>query len=130
MKRIYHPYWKWEDWKCGFYDNMSGTNKKEKIEKVIEMFGNEKKTREMMFRVVDEWRYSCEQNLSNSSINKIAYIGQGACCLYDKIPSTVTMEAWSLLDKEIRDRSDGIAKEAIERWSNNNKFIQLCLNID
>ena len=31
----------------------------------------------------------------------IAYLGQGACCLYAEVPSTVTMEAWNLLDKEI-----------------------------
>lgn len=40
MKRIYHPYWLWEDYKAGFYDNVSGERKKELILKVVEMFNN------------------------------------------------------------------------------------------
>ena len=27
MKRIYHPYWLWEDYKAGFYNNCSGETK-------------------------------------------------------------------------------------------------------
>lgn len=130
MRRIYHPYWKWEDHKAKFYDNCSGTIKEELIKKGIEMFNSEKLTRENMFFVVDNWKYSCEHNLSNPSINKIAYIGQGACCVYASIPSTVTMELWNKLTKEVQERANEIAKEAIERWNNQNKFIQLCLNID
>lgn len=130
MNRIYHPYWKWEDYPCGFYNNCSGSVKDELIQKGIEMFNSEKLTRENMFFVVDNWKFSCEHNLSNPSINKIAYIGQGACCVYASIPSTVIMELWSKLSKEVQERANGIAKEAIERWNNQNKFIQLCLNID
>jgi protoheme ferro-lyase len=129
MKRIYHHYKFWEDYPAGFYENMSGSVKEEKIKKVIEMFNSEELTSEFMNRVIDEWKYSCEQNLTNESINKIAYIGQAACCLYDRIPSTVTMEAWSLLSKEVQDRSDKIALEIISKWESQNKFIQLCLNI-
>ena len=130
MNRIYHPYWKWEDHKAGFYDNISGALKLELIQKGIEMFNSEKLTRENMFFIVDNWRFSCEHNLSNPSMNKIAYIGQGACCIYAGIPSTITMELWSMLTKEVQDRSNKIALEAIERWNKQNKLIQLCLNID
>lgn len=128
--RIYHPYHVWEDYKNGFYENCSGEEKENKISKVIEMFNDAKKTRECMFYVVDNWKFSMEHNLTNNSMNKIAYIGQCACAYYDNIPNTVTMEAWSKLSKEVQDRSDSIAIEAIERWKNNNKIIQLCLNID
>jgi len=130
MKRIYHPYWLWEDFSHGFYDNCSGSIKQEKIQKCIEMFNSEQLTRENMFKVVNGWKYSCEHNLTNESMNKIAYIGQGACCIYAKIPNTITMECWSLLTKEAQDRSNIIAKEALESWISNNKFIQLCLNLD
>ena len=44
MERIYHPYWLWEDYKNGFYDNISGDQKKTLILKVIEMFNDEKLT--------------------------------------------------------------------------------------
>jgi hypothetical protein len=128
--RIYHPYWLWEDYKAGFYENCSGEQKQVYIEKIIEMFNSEKLTLESMFSVVDNWKYSCEHNLTNNSMNGIAYIGQGACCIYCGAPSTITMECWSKLTKEVQERANKNALQAIERWKENNKFIQLCLNID
>lgn len=128
--RIYHPYTIWEDWKGGFYDNCSGEAKQEKINSAIRMFDSEQLTREYMMKVINEWKYSCEHNLTNNTINKIAYIGQAACCLYDKIPNTITMEAWSKIKKENRKRADQIALEVLNIWKNRNKKIQLCLNID
>jgi hypothetical protein len=40
------------------------------------------------------------------------------------------MECWSKLTKEVQERANKNALQAIERWKENNKFIQLCLNID
>jgi hypothetical protein len=120
----------WEDYKFGFYENCSGNEKVEKIHKVLELFNNEELTKEYMYKVLELWPYSCEHNLTNESLNKIAYIGQAACCIYAKVPNTVTMEAWSLLEKDIQDRSDKIAKEVIEHWKYKNRFIQLCLKLD
>ena len=128
MERIYHHYKFWEDHKEGFYNSCSGSEKKEKLDKAVEMFSNAKLTKDNMFRVTDEWTYSCEVNLSNAAMNKIAYIGQAACCIYASIPSTITMEAWSLVDKDSQDRANKIAKEVLNMWLNKN--IQLCLSID
>jgi 3-methyladenine DNA glycosylase AlkC len=130
MKRIFHPYWLWEDYKFGFYDNLTGDKKKYYIEKCLEMFNDKTKTKEFMYRVVNEWKYSCEHNLTNESLNKIAYIGQSACCIYAGIPSTITMESWSLLSEDVKKRSNEIAKEVIEFWKKENKNIQLCLKLD
>jgi len=120
----------WEDWKYGFYDNISGTEKGVMINKVIEMFSSEILTREYMKRVINEWGYSCEHNLTNEALNKIAYIGQAACCIYYKIPNSITMEAWNLLPPEVQERSDKIALEMINEWEYKNKFVQLCLNLN
>jgi len=35
MKQIFHPWDKWEDHKHGFYDNISGRDKKEMINKEL-----------------------------------------------------------------------------------------------
>ena len=130
MIRVFHHYKLWEDYKWGFYDNCSGSERDKKIQSVIEMFNSEQLTTEHMNRVIKEWKYSCEHNLTNESLNKIAYIGQAACCIYDNIPNTVTMEAWSLLDEEIKSRADKIAQSVIDKWNSQNKYIQLCLNTD
>jgi len=128
--RVYHHYKKWEDHKNGFYNNCVSSKKKEMLKKVLEMFNSEELTKKYMIKVVNEWKNSCEHNFTNPSLNRIAYLGQAACCLFCGIPSTVTMEAWSLLDKKIQQRSDKIALEIIDIWFKSNRWEQLCLNLD
>ena len=118
IKRIYHSWEKWEDYKCGFYDNVSGKNKPFMIDKVIELFINPDLTRKYMNKAIKEWFFSCEHNLTNNGLNKIAYIGQAACCLYGGIPSTITMEAWSKVPKEFQIIADSIAVEVLKDWEN------------
>jgi hypothetical protein len=127
IAQVYHSWDKWEDYKYGFYDNISGKNKKEMIEKVILFFEDYNLTEEYMNKVIKEWKYSCEHNFTNPSINKIAYLGQSALSLAYKIPSTVTMEAWSKIDKTHRDKADTIADNCINEWFKN---YLLCQNKD
>lgn len=122
MERIYHPYDKWEDYKAGFYDNVSGKNKDELIKKVIELFSNPELTKVYMMKVIDEWNYSCEHNLTNYSMNRIAYIGQAACCLYSKVPCYITMNAWNKVDYNLRNEADKIANLIIKQWEKNHKL--------
>jgi hypothetical protein len=126
--RIYHPYWRWEDYPAGFYNACSGEKKKELLQKVVDLFSNPDLTQEYMNRVVTEWKYSCEHNLTNESLNRIAYIGQAACCIYAGIPCTVTMEGWSLLTKEQQNKADSIAEKVLNNWKIENKNIQTCLS--
>lgn len=121
MKRIYHHYEKWECWKHGFWDSCSGNEKKEKIQKVIELFSNPQETKIYMEKVVSDWKFSCEQNLSNDGMNKIAWLGQAACCLMGKIPSSVTMESWSFVPDEFKIIANSIAETIIKEWENNHE---------
>ena len=118
--RKFHHYEKWEDYKAGFYDNVSGKNKILLIDKVIELFNNSELTEKYMRKVINEWVYSCEQNLTNNSMNKVAYLGQAACCIFAKIPSSITMEAWSKITKENRDKADFTAKYILKEWEEKN----------
>lgn len=124
MKRIFHRYENWEDYPSGFY-NSPGKNKKQLIEKVIELFSDPKMTMEFMQKAIDSWPYSMEHNLTNESMNRIAYLGQAACCVYAGIPSTVTMEAWSKVPEDKRKIADEIAAELINNWEK--QITQLCL---
>lgn len=128
LKRIYHDYNLWEDYKNGFYEIISGNEKEEKIKKVIELFSDKELTEEFMNRVINEWKYSCEHNLTNYSMNRIAYIGQAACCIYDKVPNLTTMYAWKFLDENIRLRSDKIASKTIKIWEQRKK-LEITLNL-
>lgn len=127
MERIYHRYEKWECFKNGFFRNVSGEEKKELSKKVIEIFEDPKKTKEYMLKVIQEWTFSCEHNLTNISLNRIAWLGQSACCLYAKIPYSITMENWRYVNEEKRKVACEIAEKIIKEYESKNK--QLCLNI-
>ena len=128
--RIYHPWDPREAYPFDFYKNCTGQDKEFKLQSVVNMFNSAIDTERCMNYVVDNWKSSMEHNLTNNSMNKIAYIGQCACAYYDNIPSTATMEGWSLLSDEVTDRSNLLAQDAIDKWNRNNKFIQRCLNLD
>ncbi len=127
MKQIFHPYHLWEDHKNGFYDTQCN-DKDVKFKSVIRMFSSQKTTTKFMDRVIKEWVYSCEHNLSNDSMNKIAYIGQAACCIYDNVPSIITMNAWKHVSIENRMAADEIAKQTINKWMQNQKSKNILRN--
>lgn len=116
IKRIHHHWDKWEDYKAGFYNNLSGKEKEGMIEKVVELFSDYELTEKYMGKVIKDWYFSCEQNLTNNGMNKVAYIGQAACCLYANIPATITMEAWSLVPEDKKSQADMIAERKLKEW--------------
>lgn len=130
MERIYHPFNLWEDYKNGFYDNVSGQRKQELKQQCVDLFNDLPLLEIQMRRVINEWKYSCEHNLTNPAMNKIAYIGQSAACIYLNIPNTVTMECWSLLSKEVQKEADKIADRVLKEWETKNTDTQLCLKLD
>lgn len=127
MERIYHRYEKWECFKNGFFRNVSGEEKKELSKKVIELFEDSKKTKEFMLKVINEWVFSCEHNLTNISLNRVAWLGQSACCIYAKIPYSLTMENWRYVSEDKRKVACEIAEKIIKEYESKNK--QLCLSI-
>jgi len=122
QKQIYHHYKLWEDYKNGFYKTCDKKQKELKILKVLEMFNSKILTEKYMNKVVNEWTYSCEQVFKNKSINKIAYLGQAACCVYAKVPNLITMYAWKFLSFEVQERSNKIAEKKILEWEQKQKL--------
>ena len=119
IERIYHPYWLWEDYLNGMYgkpNKMSETENQERLNKVIECLGDENVCRKYMSKVINEWKYSCEQRLSNTSLNRVAWLGQAAMCYYAGLKESETRNGWWLLTQDQRDKADEIAKELIREW--------------
>jgi len=123
-KQVFHPYNLWEDHKHGFYNNISGSNKMQMILDVVTLFSNPTETNLYMNRVVKEWKFSCEHNFTNPSMNRIAYLGQAACALYKGIPSTVTMEAWHEVPDNYKEIANQIAEDCIVKWEKNYSLCQ------
>lgn len=115
IKQIYHHFTKWEDYRFNFY-NSTCQNIDEHIKKSVELLSNEDEFYKYAKKVITEWIYSCEQNLTDPSINKIAYIGQSACCLKNGTPSYVTRLAWSYIEEEKQIKANNVARKIIKEW--------------
>lgn len=56
MKRVYRPYWEWEDYQAGMWTPVHGEKKRELLAKAVEFTGNAKLYGSWMRRVIVEWR--------------------------------------------------------------------------
>lgn len=128
MDRIYHRFEHWECYKAGFFKNSSSEEKDIQAKKVIELFSDPKKTELYMRKVIELWPNSCEHNLTNMSMNRVAWIGQSACCLFAQIPYRITMENWRFVPEEFQKIACDIAEKVIKEFEVNYKTRQLCLN--
>lgn len=100
LNRIWHNHSKWEDAHYGMYDSITDKKRRfELLKKVKQYFSNKKLYSKYMKLVIQNWKYSCEHNLTNPSMNHIAWLGQASACLYCKAPEDITREAWSLLQE-------------------------------
>jgi len=114
MKRIYHPYYNWEEIKAGMWDTCS--NQEEMLKKAIEFTGNHALYGSYMLRVVNEWPISCENSLTAETINRKAWLGHAACAMAIRCPENITRLAWGYLTEEQRILANKQAEEKIKIW--------------
>lgn len=82
----------------------------------IKFIGDHKLYGSFMLKVLDQWPISCEQNLTDDSINKRAWIGQAACFIAIECPEHITRQAWHYLTQDQQDKANNQADIAIEKW--------------
>jgi hypothetical protein len=113
MKKIYHPYTEWEDFKAGMYDL---TSDKKMLKKAIIFTGNASLYGKWMIKVVDNWPVCCEQNLSDLLLSHNAWIGHAAACMAIKSPEEITRQAWAFLSENQQNEANAMAQKAIKYW--------------
>jgi hypothetical protein len=116
VKKKWHHYKKWEEYHAGMWRKVTKSEREEYLEKAIDFTGNAELYGEYMIEVVLNWEYSCEQNLTDMSLNRKAWIGHAACCMAIRCPEYITRSAWWHLTKDQRDRANLNASIAIELW--------------
>jgi len=87
--RVYHHWEKWECVKAGFYETEAPPNvtPDDAREAYRAFLADIPRFVSAMQRVLTEWPHSCEQFLTNTSINRIAWMGQAAMCIETGVPS-------------------------------------------
>jgi hypothetical protein len=121
IKQIYHPYYLWEDYINGMWKKANKLDEQDLIKKATEFMSDNIKFGNAMINVVDNWKYTCEHNLTDPLINHKAFIGQTAVCYELKIPEYITRIAWSCLTEKQQFLANKQASKAINKFKLNHK---------
>lgn len=117
IEQKYHHYEEWESYQCGMYDELKD-GRDCRIELAQKLLGNPTVCEKFMREVVKRWKVSCEQVFTNLSINRRAWLGQAACCLYAGVKEDETRAAWWKLTEEERITANSIADKVISDYEN------------
>jgi len=130
IERIYIRWDWWEEYHFGLWRNVYGEERDKYLKMAIRFTGNAELYGKYMLLALRRWPYSCTNNLSNTSINRQAWIGHAACCIAIGCPEDITRLAWHELTQEQQDLANHKADIAIATWEQYfHKGVQLCLNI-
>ena len=117
MRQVYHHYEKWEDFRDGMWRIVSADDERRLLAEAINFTGNADLYGSYMLRVIAEWPVACEQNLTNVSMNRLAWTGHAACSMAIKCPEYITRKAWSSLSEEQRIAANEKASMAVDTWT-------------
>lgn len=132
MDRIYHTWDKWECYPAGFFEvRPPGELTDEDCEqKYKEFLIDIPEFKRVMRLIIVEWVNSCEHNLTNERMNRIAWMGQAALCYKYRIPSRYR-GGYNLLTEDQKNNADIAALDIINEWMiRNGHEIQTIISIE
>jgi hypothetical protein len=118
--RIFHTHDKWECHKAGFYAGAKpGVTMAQGRELYRAFLADLDRFAEALEGVTTQWRHSCEHYLTNSAMNRIAWLGQASICYAAGLPSSYR-GGFSLLTVEQQEAANLLALEYLNRWLERN----------
>lgn len=125
IKQVFIPYWEWEDWVNGMW----GVGDESRLKEAVDFTGDHIKYGNAMKEVVEAWPRTMLNSLTNSSINKRAFLGHCAVSYKLGIQESITRMAWRELTEQQRYDADKVAQETINKWLNDYRNKQVRENV-
>jgi len=114
--RVFHTFDKWECVKHGFYASTKDGWSRERCEQAyLDLLSDPVEFDSVARKVVSEWPMSCEHYLTNSAMNRIAWLGQASVCYKYGVPSQFS-SGWNLLSKDQQDKANAVALKVLNEW--------------
>lgn len=114
--RIFHTYELWECYKAGFYATTKEGMTKDECQQAYQSFLSDSgKFAAALERIIVEWKHSCEHYLTNTAMNRIAWLGQAASCYALGIPAEFR-GGFSLLSDVQQAAANQVALTYLNRW--------------
>jgi hypothetical protein len=120
MKREFRHWEKWECFRAGFYaaSGPAGKSHQDCERCYADVLGNVAWFRRAAFKVINEWPNSCTHFLTNSSTNRVAWLGQASVCIMTGVPCRYKY-AFLLMSHEKQEQANDVARRAIRWWEDN-----------
>lgn len=120
LKQIYNPWWKWECYKFGLYNTHPpfGIEENQAYQMYADFLSNSELFEKYIQFVLKNWIFSCQNFLTNTSINRVAYIGQASMCYYSRIPRKYR-SGFHLLDETQKQKANNLAKHYLDQYEKN-----------
>jgi hypothetical protein len=116
MTRIFHSWDKWECYKHNFFGGVLDYEKDDTLALYASLLKDLPAFEQALIEITTTWKYSCEHNLTNESMNRIAWLGQASCALVFNVPSAVCMGGYNLLSPEEQKAADAMAEKYLNKW--------------
>lgn len=114
MKKVkQYPYWEWEDYLNGMYEIPKERDYLKFSHKAIKLLSDPPYFEEVAYDVIYEWVKITDMVMHNSSMNKVAWLGQASCCYEFRVPELVTRIGWKSLTEGEKVRANNIARKVI-----------------
>lgn len=115
--RVYHTWDKWECYRAGFYAERppNGLTLEQGAEAYRAFLSDLDKFRAALEVVTTQWKHSCEHNLTNDRMNRIAWLGQASVAQALGLPSGCR-GGFHELTPEQQQAADLLAFEYLNRW--------------
>lgn len=126
--RIFHTFDKWECVNYNFYGTkVDGMTKKELEQKYADFLSDTDAFSEALELVTSEWKYSCEQYLTNKAMNRIAWLGQASVARVYKIPAKFC-GGFNLLSNDQQNKANETALIYLNKWLLSNGLKEVSLD--
>jgi hypothetical protein len=114
--RVFHTFDKWECVKAGFYATTKDGWSREQCEQAyFELLTDGEHFESVARLVIKDWPMSCEHYLTNSAMNRLAWIGQASVCFKHGVPSQFS-SGWNLLSEDQKKTANAVALKVLNEW--------------
>lgn len=112
----------WEDYQNGMYSNSLSDFEILK-QKSIYLLSNDVLFFDKAFEMIFKWPICTDYNLSNTGLNRRAWIGQATCNFVHKVPEIITRLAWNEISEIDKIRANFAANRIIKIYENRDREI-------
>lgn len=116
IKRVFHHFEKCEEYKSNMWKAVPIETRDGYVNSAASLMINWQAFESAMMRAVNEWPYSCEANLTASSMNHQAWMGHAGCAIELGAPEDLVRQAWRTLTQDQQDKANAAADRVIEAW--------------